>query len=108
MIELDTKPEFGAKIRIVGVGGGGSNAVNAMIDKGLEGVEFIVLNTDVQALEKSSAPLKVQIGKNLTRGLGAGADPEVGRKAVEEDREEIMRVIAGSDMVFVTAGMGGG
>lgn len=108
MIELDTKPDYGAKIRIVGVGGGGSNAVNAMINKGLEGVEFCVLNTDVQALEKSEAPIKLQIGKNLTRGLGAGADPEVGRKAVEEDREEIARMLAGSDMVFVTAGMGGG
>lgn len=108
MIELDTKVEYGAKIRIVGVGGGGSNAVNAMIDKGLEGVEFCVLNTDVQALEKSEATLKLQIGKNLTRGLGAGADPEVGKKAVEEDREEIARLLSGSDMVFVTAGMGGG
>ncbi|MDP4200343.1 MAG: cell division protein FtsZ [Bacteroidota bacterium] len=108
MIELDTKQEYGAKIRVVGVGGGGSNAVNAMINKGLEGVEFCVLNTDVQALEKSTAPIKLQIGKNLTRGLGAGADPEVGRKAVEEDREEIMHMMAGSDMIFVTAGMGGG
>ena len=108
MIELDTRSEYGAKIRIVGVGGGGSNAVNAMINKGLEGVEFCVLNTDVQALEKSEASIKLQIGKNLTRGLGAGADPEVGRKAVEEDREEIARVLTGSDMVFVTAGMGGG
>ncbi len=108
MIELDTKQEYGAKIRIVGVGGGGSNAVNAMINKGLEGVEFCVLNTDVQALEKSSAPFKLQIGKNLTRGLGAGADPEVGRKAVEEDREEITQLVTGCDMVFVTAGMGGG
>jgi len=108
MIELDTKQEYGAKIRIVGIGGGGSNAVNSMINKGLEGVEFCVLNTDVQALEKSTAQIKLQIGKNLTRGLGAGADPEVGRKAVEEDREEISRMIASCDMVFVTAGMGGG
>src|SRR4051812_42614380 len=108
MIELDTKSEYGAKIRVVGVGGGGSNAVNAMINKGLEGVEFCVLNTDQQALEKSDAPIKLQIGKNLTRGLGAGADPEVGKKAVEEDREEIARLLAGSDMVFMTAGMGGG
>jgi cell division protein FtsZ len=108
MIELDTKQEYGAKIRVVGVGGGGSNAVNAMINKGLEGVEFCVLNTDMQALEKSTASIKLQIGKNLTRGLGAGADPEVGRKAVEEDREEIMHMMAGSDMIFVTAGMGGG
>ena len=108
MIELDTKQEYGAKIRIVGIGGGGSNAVNSMINKGLEGVEFCVLNTDVQALEKSTAQIKLQIGKNLTRGLGAGADPEVGRKAVEEDHEEISRMIASCDMVFVTAGMGGG
>jgi cell division protein FtsZ len=108
MIELDTKQEYGAKIRIVGIGGGGSNAVNSMINKGLEGVEFCVFNTDVQALEKSAAPIKLQIGKNLTRGLGAGADPEVGRKAVEEDRDEIAGMIASSDMVFVTAGMGGG
>ncbi len=108
MIELDTKQQYGAKIRIVGIGGGGSNAVNSMINKGLEGVEFCVLNTDVQALEKSAAPFKLQIGKNLTRGLGAGADPEVGRKAVEEDREEIADMIASCDMVFVTAGMGGG
>ncbi|HET6402822.1 MAG TPA: cell division protein FtsZ [Candidatus Kapabacteria bacterium] len=108
MIELDTKQEYGAKIRIVGIGGGGSNAVNSMINKGLEGVEFCVLNTDVQALEKSAAPIKMQIGKNLTRGLGAGADPEVGRKAVEEDRDEIAGMIASSDMVFITAGMGGG
>ncbi len=108
MIELDTKLEYGAKIRIVGIGGGGSNAVNSMINKGLEGVEFCVLNTDVQALEKSAAPIKLQIGKNLTRGLGAGADPEVGRKAVEEDHDEIANMIASCDMVFVTAGMGGG
>src|ERR1035437_9813085 len=108
MIELDTKQEYGAKIRVVGVGGGGSNAVNAMINKGLEGVEFCVLNTDMQALEKSTASIKLQIGKNLTRGLGAGADPEIGRKAVEEDREEILHMMAGSDMIFVTAGMGGG
>ena len=85
MIELDTKQEYGAKIRIVGIGGGGSNAVNAMINKGLEGVEFCVLNTDAQALEKSTAPIKLQIGKNLTRGLGAGADPGFGQHAVEED-----------------------
>jgi cell division protein FtsZ len=108
MIELDTKQEYGAKIRIVGIGGGGSNAVNSMINKGLEGVEFCVLNTDVQALEKSTASIKLQIGKNLTRGLGAGADPEIGRRAVEEDREEIGRMIAGCDMIFITAGMGGG
>jgi cell division protein FtsZ len=98
----------GAKIRVVGVGGGGTNAVNSMIDKGLVGVDFIAINTDLQALERSQAPHKIQVGKNLTRGLGAGADPSIGHRAVEEDREEIARMLTGSDMVFVTAGMGGG
>jgi cell division protein FtsZ len=108
MIELDTREEYGARIKVVGIGGGGSNAVNAMIDRGLVGVEFCVLNTDVQALQASAAPLKLQVGKNLTRGLGAGANPEIGKRAVDEDREEISRLLGGSDMVFVTAGMGGG
>lgn len=108
MIELDTLANRGAKIRVVGVGGGGTNAVNSMIDKGLVGVDFIAINTDLQALERNQAPNKVQVGKNLTRGLGAGADPTIGHRAVEEDRDEIARMIAGSDMVFVTAGMGGG
>ncbi|HYM20087.1 MAG TPA: cell division protein FtsZ, partial [Candidatus Kapabacteria bacterium] len=108
MIELDTREEYGARIKVVGIGGGGSNAVNAMIDRGLVGVEFCVLNTDVQALQASAAPLKLQVGKNLTRGLGAGANPEIGKRAVDEDREEIARLLGGSDMVFVTAGMGGG
>jgi cell division protein FtsZ len=108
VIELDNYLDHGAKIRVVGVGGGGGNAVNNMIDKGLQGVDFIVINCDMQALERNKAPNKIQIGKNLTRGLGAGADPTIGQRSVEEDREEIARALAGSDMVFVTSGMGGG
>ncbi len=107
-IELDTLAGRGAKIRVVGVGGGGGNAINSMIDKGLTGVDFVAVNTDLQALERSKAPHKIQIGKNLTRGLGAGADPSIGFRAVEEDREEIAQAITGCDMVFITAGMGGG
>lgn len=108
MIELDNGFDRGAKIRVVGVGGGGGNAVNSMIKKGLHGVDFFAVNTDAQALQRNQAPNKIQIGKNLTKGLGAGADPTIGYRAVEEDREEIARALAGSDMVFVTAGMGGG
>ncbi len=108
MIELDNGTERGAKIRVVGVGGGGGNAINSMINKGLRGVDFFAINTDLQALERNQAPSKIQIGKTLTRGLGAGSDPMIGHKAVEEDRDEIARAFAGSDMVFVTAGMGGG
>jgi cell division protein FtsZ len=108
MIELDTREEYGARIKVVGVGGGGSNAVNAMIDRGLVGVEFCVLNTDAQAISSSLAPVRMQIGGNLTRGLGAGANPSIGKSAVEEDEAEIGNLLAGSDMVFVTAGMGGG
>lgn len=108
MIELDNYFDHGAKIRVVGVGGGGGNAVTSMIDKRLQGVDFFAINTDMQALERNKAPNKIQIGKNLTRGLGAGADPSIGLRAVEEDRDEIARSLAGSDMVFITAGMGGG
>jgi len=108
MIELDYGLDRGAKIRVVGVGGGGGNAITSMIRKGLHGVDFFAVNTDLQALERNEAPNKIQIGKNLTRGLGAGADPSVGHRAVEEDRDEIARAMSGSDMVFVTAGMGGG
>ena len=108
MIELDNYFDNGAKIRVVGVGGGGGNAVTSMIDKRLQGVDFFAINTDNQALERNKAPNKIQIGKNLTRGLGAGADPSIGQRAVEEDRDEIARALAGSDMVFITAGMGGG
>ncbi|MCZ0934443.1 MAG: cell division protein FtsZ [Gemmatimonadetes bacterium] len=97
-----------AKMKVVGVGGAGGNAVNRMIDEELDGVEFIAVNTDAQALKESGAHLRVQIGKELTRGLGAGARPEIGRQAMSESSEEIRSVIAGADLVFVTAGMGGG
>jgi len=97
-----------ARIKVVGVGGGGSNAVNRMIEDGLGGVEFIAVNTDVQALALSSGPLRVAIGKGVTGGLGAGGDPTVGAKAAEESREELSSVLEDADMVFVTAGMGGG
>ncbi len=108
MIELDNYFDHGAKIRVVGVGGGGGNAINSMIEKKLQGVDFLAINCDMQALERNKAPNKIQIGKNLTRGLGAGADPSIGQRAVEEDRDELSRSLAGSDMVFITAGMGGG
>lgn len=97
-----------ARMRVVGVGGGGNNAVNRMIDEALEGVEFISVNTDSQALKASKSQLKIQIGKQLTRGLGAGARPEIGRQAIEESREEMTKVLENSDLVFITAGMGGG
>ena len=98
----------GAKIKVIGVGGGGGNAVNRMISARLEGVEFIAANTDVQALQLSSAPVKLQLGVKLTSGLGAGANPDVGRRAALEDSEKIIEALEGADMVFVTAGMGGG
>jgi cell division protein FtsZ len=107
-IFLDEPPVTGAKIKLIGVGGGGGNAVNRMIESGIKGVEFIVANTDLQALNLSNAPIKIQLGSQLTRGLGAGSDPEVGRKAALEDTEKIIEVIEGADMVFVTAGLGGG
>ncbi|GIV53218.1 MAG: cell division protein FtsZ [Candidatus Kapaibacterium sp.] len=107
-IHLDPQATAGACIRVVGVGGGGSNAVNSMIRRGLTGVDFIVANTDAQALASSPAPTKIQLGKQLTRGLGAGADPTVGQRAVEESIEEVREALQGSDMIFVTAGMGGG
>jgi cell division protein FtsZ len=97
-----------AAIKVVGVGGGGSNAVNRMITAGLRGVEFIAINTDAQALAMSNADKKIHIGGKLTRGLGAGGDPEIGRQAAEETREELTEALEGADMVFVTAGMGGG
>ena len=99
---------FGAKIKVVGVGGGGGNAVNTMIRSGLEGVDFIVANTDAQALKASLAPHKIQLGKELTKGLGAGADPDIGRDAALEDRIELQEFLSDADMVFITAGMGGG
>lgn len=100
--------QSGAVIKVVGVGGGGSNAVNSMVEAGILGVEFIAMNTDVQALDQSKAHKRIQIGINLTRGLGAGGDPEVGRSAAEESKNEIRKVLEGADMVFITAGMGGG
>jgi cell division protein FtsZ len=99
---------FGAKIKVIGVGGGGGNAVNTMIRSGLEGVDFIVANTDAQALKASLAPHKIQLGKDLTKGLGAGADPDIGRDAALEDRMELQDFLSDADMVFITAGMGGG
>ena len=108
MLEFDTGMEHLAKIKVIGVGGGGNNAVNRMIEDGVDGVEFIAVNTDSQAIKQSQAAIKMQIGSNLTRGLGAGANPEIGRKAVEESKHQIEEVLAGADMVFVTAGMGGG
>lgn len=103
-----TNSESFARIKVVGVGGGGCNAVNRMIDEGLQGIEFITVNTDAQALQLSKAPTKVRIGDKTTRGLGSGGNPDIGRKAAEESAEELYEVLKGSDMVFVTAGMGGG
>jgi cell division protein FtsZ len=108
MLEFDTNIDGLATIKVIGVGGGGNNAVNRMIEHGVQGVEFIAVNTDAQALNLSKAEVKMQIGSKLTRGLGAGANPEVGKKAAEESREQIEEALSGADMVFVTAGMGGG
>lgn len=108
MLEFDMNMDQLATIKVIGVGGGGSNAVNRMIEHGVQGVEFIAVNTDAQALNLSKAEVKMQIGTKLTRGLGAGANPEVGRKAAEESKEQLEEVLKGADMVFVTAGMGGG
>ena len=107
--EMDTNENNNfAAIKVVGVGGAGTNAVNRMVDSGLKGVEFIAVNTDSQALALCQAPNKIQIGEKLTKGLGAGANPDVGQKAAEENREDIANAIKGSDLVFVTCGMGGG
>lgn len=108
MFQFDINVDQFATIKVIGIGGGGNNAVNRMIEDGVQGVEFIAVNTDAQALNLSKAEIKMQIGTTLTRGLGAGANPEVGRKAVEESKEQIQKVLNGADMVFVTAGMGGG
>jgi cell division protein FtsZ len=107
-IQFHEESPRGARIKVIGVGGGGGNAVNRMIQAGLEGVEFIVANTDVQALKLSQAPVKLQLGVRLTSGLGAGANPDVGRRAALEDSEKIIEALEGADMVFVTAGLGGG
>jgi cell division protein FtsZ len=108
IFEFEESATQNARMKVVGVGGGGGNAVNRMIEEHLDGVEFISVNTDSQALVNSKSDVKIQIGKKLTRGLGAGARPEIGRQAIEENRDEVSRVLAGADMVFVTCGMGGG
>ncbi len=108
MLEFDVEQNQVAVIKVIGVGGGGNNAVNRMITAGLRGIDFVSINTDAQALNLSRAEQKVQIGLKLTKGLGAGANPEIGAKAAEESRDELAQVIKGADMVFVTAGMGGG
>src|SRR5690625_5069144 len=108
MLEFDTDLDDLATVKVIGVGGGGNNAVNRMIEHGVEGVEFIAVNTDAQALNLSKAEVKLQIGGKLTRGLGAGANPEVGKKAAEESKEQLEDALQGADMIFVTAGMGGG
>ncbi|MBM3213946.1 cell division protein FtsZ [Candidatus Poribacteria bacterium] len=108
MLEFEQEQQYAATIKVIGVGGGGSNAVKRMIESDLDGVSFYVVNTDVQALQMCHHAEKVQIGAELTRGLGAGADPEIGRKAAQEDNEVLQKMVAGADMVFVTAGMGGG
>ncbi|ONI38891.1 cell division protein FtsZ [Candidatus Epulonipiscium fishelsonii] len=109
MLELYMEdPTQGAKIKVIGVGGGGNNAVDRMIEDGLNGVDFITVNTDHQALSRSKAALRIQIGEKMTRGLGAGANPEIGTKSAEESKEEILKALQGTDMLFITAGMGGG
>ena len=108
LLEFDIEMDQIAQIKVIGVGGGGNNAVNRMIAAGLRGVEFIAVNTDKQALFLSQATTKIQIGDKLTRGLGAGANPDIGEKAANESRDEIAQALKGADMVFVTAGMGGG
>ncbi len=108
MFDIDMETNNVAKIKVVGVGGGGNNAVNRMIDVGVKCVEFISVNTDAQVLKDSKADTKLQIGEKLTRGLGAGANPEIGEKAAQESRDEIEEMLKGADMVFITAGMGGG
>ncbi len=105
---IDRARSMSAMLKVVGIGGGGCNAIESMIKRGLQGVEYVSINTDAQVLRSSNAAHKIQVGANITRGLGAGADPNVGKKAIEEDRDKLAEVLAGSDMVFVTAGMGGG
>src|SRR6266852_375571 len=107
-IHFNEDPRNNAKIKVIGVGGGGGNAVNRMICAGMEGVEFVVANTDLQALQMSRAPVKIQLGTKLTNGLGAGANPEIGRRGALEDSDKILEALEGADMVFVTAGLGGG
>lgn len=108
MFDFDVDVEEFARIKVIGVGGGGNNAVNRMIDHGVQGIDFIALNTDKQALNSSRAEVKLQLGEKLTKGLGAGANPDIGTKAAEENRNEIAEELKGADMIFITAGMGGG
>ncbi|MBN8222702.1 MAG: cell division protein FtsZ, partial [Spirochaetes bacterium] len=108
MLAFEEKKKSPAMIKVVGVGGGGMNAIERMVSMNLEGVELIAMNTDEQVLERSHAPIKVALGAKLTRGMGAGGIPDVGAQAAMEDREKIMNVLKGADMVFITAGMGGG
>lgn len=108
MFDFDIDVDQFAKIKVIGVGGGGNNAVNRMVECGVRGIEFIALNTDKQALYSSKAETKLQLGEKITKGLGAGANPEIGGKAAEENRNEIMEALKGADMIFITAGMGGG
>lgn len=108
IFEFEENASQTARMKVVGIGGGGGNAVNRMIEEHLEGVEFISVNTDAQALLNSKSDVKIQIGKKLTRGLGAGARPEIGRQAIEENRDEVARTLGGADLVFITCGMGGG
>ena len=107
-IQFAEEEVHGARIKVVGVGGGGGNAVSRMIASGLQGVEFIAVNTDLQALRANRAPVKIQIGTKLTKGLGAGANPDIGRQAAIEDTEKICDALEGADMVFITTGLGGG
>jgi cell division protein FtsZ len=107
-ISLEEEGLHGARIKVVGVGGGGGNAINRMVEMGLKGAEFISINTDLQALQNSKAPVRLQIGAGLTKGLGAGANPEMGRQAALEDASKILELLDGADMIFITAGMGGG
>src|SRR4030067_187652 len=108
MFELDENHDLGARIKVIGAGGGGCNALNTMIDLRLEGVDFIAANTDAQVLKISQSPVKIQLGQMITGGRGAGADPEIGRKATLESMDQIREALEGADMVFITAGLGGG
>jgi len=108
VIEFVSENEYSAKIKVIGVGGGGTNAVNSMVKENLRGVDFVVANTDIQSLDSSPCEEKIQIGVELTRGLGAGSNPEIGKKAAEESQEHVRELVDGADMIFITAGMGGG
>ncbi|NCA78560.1 MAG: cell division protein FtsZ, partial [Alphaproteobacteria bacterium] len=108
MLQFEVNEQNSARLMVIGIGGGGCNAVNRMIETGMRGVQLVAVNTDRQALNGSKAEVKIQIGEKLTRGLGAGANPEIGQKAAEESIEDLKKIMENSDMVFITAGMGGG